>query len=238
MGLREGSSQGTELFTLSLSLFIYIHTVYVCVYVCACLLVFFTGTDCSQILAQSPKASSGVYVIKPPGAKTPFQVYCEMREDGGWIVFQRRSGEALSFNKKWEEYKHGFGKLKHDHWLGLNKVFLLSQVETWALRVDLWDHDGGSAYAQYENFRIENEKTAFKLHIGEFSGNAGDAFRGSYPGGDQNGFGFSTADRDNDGCSPCIFDDMAQLDCTFSAGGSYSLKASRMMIKPSTAAEY
>ncbi|XP_024914224.1 angiopoietin-related protein 5-like [Cynoglossus semilaevis] len=176
------------------------------------------GTDCSQILAQSPKASSGVYVIKPPGAKTPFQVYCEMREDGGWIVFQRRSGEALSFNKKWEEYKHGFGKLKHDHWLGLNKVFLLSQVETWALRVDLWDHDGGSAYAQYENFRIENEKTAFKLHIGEFSGNAGDAFRGSYPGGDQNGFGFSTADRDNDGCSPCIFDDMAQLDCTFSAG--------------------
>lgn len=104
----------------------------------------------------------------------------------------------------------------------------------------------------------------------------GDAFRGSYPGGDQNGFGFSTADRDNDGCSPCIFDDMAQLDCTFSAGGgwwfsscgsaalngdwhqrgqhlgwasglhwdtwksggSYSLKASRMMIKPSTAAEY
>lgn len=49
----------------------------------------------------------------------------------------------------------------------------------------------------------------------------GDAIRGAYPGIDQNGFGFSTTDWDNDGCSPCIFGDIAQDECTFSKGGGW-----------------
>lgn len=39
------------------------------------------------------------------------QVYCEMRVDGGWTVFQKRSHAAVSFNRRWAEYKHGFGTL-------------------------------------------------------------------------------------------------------------------------------
>lgn len=62
-----------------------------------------------------------------------------------------------------------------DHWLGLRKVFALTknQSKKWILRVDLWDHKGGTAFAEYENFRLGNEKTAFKLHIGKYSGDAG-----------------------------------------------------------------
>jgi len=41
------------------------------------------------------------------------------------------------------------------------------------MRVDLWDHEGGTAFAEYKNFRLGNEKTAFKLKVGEYSGNAG-----------------------------------------------------------------
>lgn len=41
----------------------------------------------------------------------PAQVYCEMRSDGGWTVFQKRSGGAVSFNRKWAAYKNGFGNL-------------------------------------------------------------------------------------------------------------------------------
>lgn len=40
------------------------------------------------------------------------QVYCEMRADGGWTVFQRRSGASVTFDRKWAAYKNGFGSLK------------------------------------------------------------------------------------------------------------------------------
>lgn len=41
------------------------------------------------------------------------------------------------------------------------------------MRVDLWDHEGGTAFAEYGHFRLGSEKTAFKLHVGNYSGNAG-----------------------------------------------------------------
>ncbi|XP_022604738.1 angiopoietin-related protein 5-like isoform X1 [Seriola dumerili] len=181
------------------------------------------GTDCTQIKTRSPQASSGVYAVQPPGVKKPFMVYCEMRADGGWTVFQRRSGQAVSFNRKWAAYKNGFGNMTKDHWLGLEKVSSVTKDKTkkWTLRVDLWDHEGGTAFAEYRNFRLGNEKTAFKLNVGKYSGNTGDAIRGAYSGIDQNGYGFSTVDRDNDGCSPCIFGDIAKNQCTSSDGGGW-----------------
>ncbi|XP_039647105.1 angiopoietin-related protein 5-like isoform X1 [Perca fluviatilis] len=180
-----------------------------------------SGTDCTQIKALMPQASSGVYVIQPHGVSTPFKVYCEMRPDGGWTVFQRRSGRAVSFNRKWAAYKKGFGNLTQDHWLGLKKLFSLTKTKKWTMRVDLWDHEEGTAFAEYRHFRLGNEKAAFKLHVGKYQGNAGDAIRGAYSGIDQNGYGFSTIDRDNDGCSPCIFGDIAETKCTNSDGGGW-----------------
>ncbi|XP_020506228.1 angiopoietin-related protein 5-like isoform X1 [Labrus bergylta] len=173
------------------------------------------GTDCTQIKTLSPQAPSGVYVIQPDRGKAPFKVYCEMRPDGGWTVFQRRSEGKPSFYKKWAAYSKGFGNLRNDHWLGLKKVSHLTKKKNkkWTLRVDLWDHKNGTAYAEYQNFHLGNESEHFKLHVGRYSGTAGDALR------DQNNYGFSTIDRDNDGCSPCIFGDIAQRECTFSAGG-------------------
>lgn len=49
----------------------------------------------------------------------------------------------------------------------------------------------------------------------------GDAIRGKYPDIDQNGHGFSTIDRDNDGCSPCIFGDILERECASSDGGGW-----------------
>uniref|UniRef100_A0A3B4UWQ5 Fibrinogen C-terminal domain-containing protein n=1 Tax=Seriola dumerili TaxID=41447 RepID=A0A3B4UWQ5_SERDU len=130
-----------------------------------------------SIKTRSPQASSGVYAVQPPGVKKPFMVYCEMRADGGWMVFQRRSGQAVSFNRKWAEYKNGFGDVTKDHWLGLEKVSSVTKDKTkkWTLRVDLWDHEGGTAFAEYHDFRLGDEDTAFKLHVDKYSGNAGTA---------------------------------------------------------------
>ncbi|XP_026219879.1 fibrinogen-like protein 1 [Anabas testudineus] len=181
------------------------------------------GTDCTQIKALSPQARSGVYLIQPPRVKRPFKVYCEMRADGGWTVFQKRSGGLVSFNKPWAEYKNGFGNLKEDHWLGLNKVYSLTKdrAKKWTMRIDLWDHHGSTAFAEYKNFRVGSEKTAYRLNVGKYRGNAGDAIRGAHEGIDQNHHGFSTADRDNDGCSPCIFGDIVESECAASEGGGW-----------------
>lgn len=62
-----------------------------------------------------------------------------------------------------------------DHWLGLEKVHLLTKNKTkkWTLKVDLWDHEGGMAFAEYNNFTLGDEQTAYKLEVGRYSGNAG-----------------------------------------------------------------
>ncbi|XP_036376413.1 angiopoietin-4-like [Megalops cyprinoides] len=179
------------------------------------------GTDCTQIKALSPGARSGLYTIKPMGVRRPFKVYCEMLADGGWTVFQRRTGGEVSFRRNWAAYKHGFGKPRGDHWLGLERVWALTQARgrRWTLRVDLWDFEGGTAFAEYEDFKLGNETEAYRLSVGTYRGTAGDAIRGAYPGIDQNGHGFSTEDRDNDGCSPCIFGDIAENECSWSEGG-------------------
>lgn len=49
----------------------------------------------------------------------------------------------------------------------------MDKTKKWTLRVDLWDHEGGIAFAEYQDFRLGNKKSAFKLHVGQYSGDAG-----------------------------------------------------------------
>ena len=48
---------------------------------------------------------------------------------GGWLVFQRRFDGSVSFAKTWEEYKHGFGDVENEHWLGNKWLNLLTKSE-------------------------------------------------------------------------------------------------------------
>ncbi|KAG5830446.1 hypothetical protein ANANG_G00310710 [Anguilla anguilla] len=180
------------------------------------------GPDCSQIKSQHPEATSGVYMIQPAGVPKPFKVFCEMRSDGGWTVFQKRSGGKVSFQKNWLAYKRGFGNPQSDHWLGLQKLWAITKAggSRWALRVDLWDFEGGSAFASTATSSWEASQ-AYRLGVGAYRGTAGDAIRGGlHPtaGNDQNGQGFSTLDRDNDGCAPCLFGDIAVDECSREEG--------------------
>uniref|UniRef100_A0A8C7XMX0 Fibrinogen C-terminal domain-containing protein n=1 Tax=Oryzias sinensis TaxID=183150 RepID=A0A8C7XMX0_9TELE len=179
--------------------------------------------DCSDIQTVSPNGASGVYSIQPGGFNSSFEAYCEIGENGIWTVIQRRTGGAVAFDREWEAYKNGFGFASWDHWLGLEKISALTKDKSnrWKLRVDLWDFEGGSAYAEYEDFRVGDESTNYRLSVGRYSGTAGDAIRGAYPGVDQNGYGFSTSDHDSDGCNPCIFGDIATNSCTDSKRGGW-----------------
>ncbi|XP_054830634.1 angiopoietin-related protein 5 [Eublepharis macularius] len=166
------------------------------------------GLDCSDIkdtIGTVTKTPSGLYIIHPEGSSYPFEVLCEMDfRGGGWTVIQKRSEGIVEFQKTWSDYLDGFGDLSGEFWLGLRKVFHIVNQKTasFMLYVGLESEDDTYAYASYDSFWLEDEACSFKIHLGRYSGNAGDAFRGLKKEDNQNSFPFSTFDVDNDGCVP------------------------------------
>ncbi|XP_049664511.1 tenascin-N isoform X3 [Accipiter gentilis] len=150
--------------------------------------------DCSQV-QQNGNASSGMYTIYLNGdGSRPMQVYCDMTTDGGgWIVFQRRSTGEVDFYKRWKNYVEGFGDPTGEFWLGLDKLHNLTSSSPirYELRVDLRTA-GESVYAVYDFFQVASSRDRYRLSVGNYRGNAGDAM--TY----HNGWKFTTWDRDND----------------------------------------
>uniref|UniRef100_A0A3B4CE03 Tenascin N n=1 Tax=Pygocentrus nattereri TaxID=42514 RepID=A0A3B4CE03_PYGNA len=149
--------------------------------------------DCTQIM-KNGNMESGVYTIYVANNRSrPLQVYCDMTTDnGGWIVFQRRNTGKLDFLKRWRQYMQGFGELTDEFWLGLEKLHELTNTPTrYEVRFDL-GLGTERAFAVYDDFKVGTSKQKFKLTVGNYRGNAGDAM--TY----HQGRSFSTMDSDND----------------------------------------
>ncbi|NWH48164.1 FGL1 protein, partial [Fregata magnificens] len=152
------------------------------------------------------KAKNGYYRIRPRADREPFLAYCDMSDGGGWTVIQRRSNGKENFNRKWDDYKLGFGKFQgknDEYWLGNDHIYdLLARGES-SLKIDLMDWHGERRYAVYENFQLANEQDNYRLWFGTYSGNAGDALSGGSNFEDQwsashRGMQFTTSDKDHD----------------------------------------
>ncbi|XP_072042098.1 microfibril-associated glycoprotein 4-like [Amphiura filiformis] len=155
-----------------------------------------TGMDCTDLFAQG-HTTSGIYKIgSHHHSITPhdsFYAYCDMTTDaGGWTVFLRRFEGTADFYLGWDAYATGFGHLNSDHWLGLKQIHLLTSLAKYELRVDLEAFDGSRAYAKYDTFRISDAIDNYKLSLGTYSGDAGNALL------PHDGQAFTTKDRDND----------------------------------------
>ncbi|XP_044074981.1 tenascin-N isoform X6 [Siniperca chuatsi] len=149
--------------------------------------------DCVQIMKNGNKRS-GVYTIYINNDRSkPIEVYCDMDTDGGgWLVLQRRTTGKLDFMKRWKQYIAGFGNMTDEFWIGLDKIYELTNTPTpTELRFDL-GLGSERAYAVYDNFKIAPVKQKFKLTIGKYSGTAGDAM--TY----HQGRPWTTVDSDND----------------------------------------
>uniref|UniRef100_A0A8C7WN11 Uncharacterized protein n=1 Tax=Oryzias sinensis TaxID=183150 RepID=A0A8C7WN11_9TELE len=165
--------------------------------------------DCSQALLNGD-ATSGLHTIYVGGdEKQPLQVYCDMSTDGGgWIVFLRRKSGKVEFFRNWKNYTGGFGDMNDEFWLGLSNLHKITAGGQYELRVDLKDK-GETAYAQYEKFSVSEPRSRYKVHVGGYSGTAGDSM--TY----HHGRPFSTYDHDND---------IAVTNCALSYKGAFWYK--------------
>uniref|UniRef100_A0A8C6T2Q4 Angiopoietin-like 7 n=1 Tax=Neogobius melanostomus TaxID=47308 RepID=A0A8C6T2Q4_9GOBI len=147
--------------------------------------------DCASLYTRNYRISGEYKLPKDDFLGTPeLNVYCDMEtKGGGWTVIQRRKIGLTSFNRDWKQYKHGFGAIRGDFWLGNEHIFRLTRQPS-VLRIELEDWQGETRYIN-----------SYKLFIANYSGNAGDSLR--Y----HNNTNFSTMNKDNDKC----VDDCAAL---------------------------
>lgn len=153
--------------------------------------------DCSDYYVIG-RRSSEIYRVTPDPKNSSFEVPCDMETlGGGWTVLQVRLDGSTNFSRGWRDYKAGFGNLRREFWLGNDKIHLLTKSKEMVLRIDLEDFDGVKLYALYDQFYVANEFLKYRLHIGNYSGTAGDALRFSKHYNHDLKF-FTTPDRDND----------------------------------------
>ncbi|XP_056274974.1 tenascin-like isoform X2 [Pseudoliparis swirei] len=165
--------------------------------------------DCSQALLNGDTISDLYTIYLGGDERQPVQVYCDMSSDGGgWIVFLRRQSGRLEFFRNWRNYTGGFGDMNDEFWLGLSNLHKITAGGQFELRVDLRDK-GETAYAQYDKFSISEPRSRYKVHVGGYSGTAGDSM--TY----HHGRPFSTYDHDND---------IAVTNCALSYKGAFWYK--------------
>ncbi|XP_071835463.1 fibrinogen-like protein A [Apostichopus japonicus] len=166
--------------------------------------------DCSEVRDYLMKFSSrfytmksGVYLIQPDDALEPFRVFCNNSIDGGgWTVIQRRVDGSVDFFRKWYDYKHGFGFLNGEFWLGNDKISLLTNQKKYEIRIDMNNQHGVPYFAKYDRFRISDESSKYRLvelgqHLPEST--CADSFA------IHRNMSFTTYDNDNDNdlSGPC-----------------------------------
>uniref|UniRef100_A0A1Y1L3J5 Fibrinogen C-terminal domain-containing protein n=1 Tax=Photinus pyralis TaxID=7054 RepID=A0A1Y1L3J5_PHOPY len=150
--------------------------------------------NCREVFAAGQR-KSGIYRIHPDPSSKPFMVVCDQEtRGGGWTVIHNRYDGSQDFYQNWQEYKHGFGNLGGEFWLGLDYIHQLTGSDVSELLVELQDLDMASKSAYYSAFSVGPETEGFPLKVlGGYSGDAGDSLL--YHAGSR----FSAKDMDQDG---------------------------------------
>ena len=83
-------------------------------------------------------------------------------------MVQKRMDGSVDFNRTWDDYKHGFGNLVGEFWLGLDKINRLTRNKTKnKLRIDLGVKTGKTVHPEYGWFGIGTETAKYRLYLGD-----------------------------------------------------------------------
>ncbi|XP_064456971.1 uncharacterized protein LOC135367611 [Ornithodoros turicata] len=134
-------------------------------------------------LSEGGATCDGVYIVYTHGIRA-LRVYCDMATDGGgWTVIMRRGNYTnlpLSFNHDWNGYKHGFGDLESEFWLGNDNIHMLTKENPMEVRVTLESFDGETVSFDYDDFLVGSESENYRLRVGNYAGTnsrVGNSFR-------------------------------------------------------------
>lgn len=141
--------------------------------------------DCSELSA----GVDGLHLIAPAGQHHPLMTHCNA---DGWTTVQRRFDGSGDFNRSWADYAQGFGTPSGEYWIGNEQLHHLTLNNCTQLLVQMQDIYDNNWVAEYKYFYISSRSDGYRLHIGEYSGNASDAL--NY----QQGMQFSAIDDDRD----------------------------------------
>ncbi|KAM6218730.1 angiopoietin-related protein 3 [Rhynchocyon petersi] len=183
--------------------------------------------DCTTIYKRGDH-TSGIYAIRPSSSQV-FNVYCEVKSGSSWTLIQHRKDGSQNFNKTWENYKYGFGRLDGEFWLGLEKMYSIVKQSNYILRIELEDWKDNKFYVEY-SFHLGNQETNYTMDLVKMIGNVSNILP------EYKDLVFSTWDRKTKG----------QLNCpeSYSGGwwwhdicGESNLNGKYIKLKPKTKAE-
>jgi hypothetical protein len=178
----------------------------------ACLII----ADCKSLYDAGVR-TDGVYSIAPRGGD-PSDVFCDMT-GGVWTLVQKRYNGKVSFARNYIEYIDGFGSVDGDHWLGPERMHLLTSDSdtTSSARISVETYDGIRGYQHYGDVWVGDRDSDYTLHVTESSQDMstlpeedGSGWTDDDALYHNDGWGFTAIDRDVDG---------AQYNCADWKGG-------------------
>uniref|UniRef100_A0AC35UC06 MIF4G domain-containing protein n=1 Tax=Rhabditophanes sp. KR3021 TaxID=114890 RepID=A0AC35UC06_9BILA len=226
------------------------------------------GRDCSDLRMLYPKTPPGTYKMVARNWKNVsqlednFDVLCDFEYlGGGWTYIMSRNislnqsdiGDYLKFNRSWNQFAIGFGKIEKggEFWLGNDNINLLTTRCPMELTIVMETSSSKEKIiVRYDSFAILDEFTGYQLKLGPliYTNNilAFDTL------GQNNGSKFSTYDkRSNPFCKPedaspwwshpstCSNNYLTSSPYAYKSHigigwGPFRLKSVKMMIRPRT----
>ncbi|XP_046346630.1 uncharacterized protein LOC124127246 [Haliotis rufescens] len=102
--------------------------------ICICI-AGYAGQYCGRYIHSCREAKelgvtgTGFYKVQPAASPVAYTVYCNCNAGTVW-VFRRKNPvpswcPGISYNRTWAEYKHGFGDVDCEYFLGLETIYRL-----------------------------------------------------------------------------------------------------------------